>query len=220
MVHFFLFCFYYTSFMIRFEPLRCEKCREEIFDEHCLCKRCFEQVRELQLAERIEKKDYVIFSLFAYDGLIKELIRRMKFQDARYLAEVFASFIVRFVRENELPVSAVSYLPMHRLKKWVRGYDQAEDIASEVSKALMIPKVSLVRRVRYTKSLYRMTRLERRLQTSDMFEKCAELPQGFTMIIDDIVTSGSTIEACARALRTGSEMNFFFITVAKAMING
>lgn len=184
-----------------------------------LCETCFQEVRALQLAERTEHKDYVIFSLFIYDGLIKELIHKMKYREGRYLSALFADFIVRFLRENELPVSAVSYLPMHRLKKWVRGFDQAEDLASEVAKRMELPKIRLVRRKRYTKSLYRMNRLQRRAETEDMFALCRSLPEGYTVFLDDIVTSASTIEACASALRQSGQVNFFFLTVAKA-ING
>lgn len=196
---------------------RCEICRAELFTGKPFCAVCFNKLRELQLPERIERSDYVIFSLFNYGGDIQEIIQRMKFHGQRYLAGVLAEFIVTFIRRNSLPVDQVSFVPMYRKKRWVRGYDQAKDLALETSKRLDIPLIQLLERNRSTKSLYELGRIERRRILEGAMNYLPDSPPGYTMIIDDILTTGSTIDACAKALSQGGREDYFFLVVAKAI---
>lgn len=161
--------------------------------------------------------DYVIFSLFRYADDIQELIHRFKFLEQRYLAGVFAEFILRFLRQNDLTFTAVSFIPMHWYKKWVRGYDQAEDLAQEVAKRLGVPCIRLLKRTRWTKSLYRLNRQERREVMKNSFQVIGSKPEGYVMIIDDILTTGSTINACAKALEQAEMEDYFFLVLAEAI---
>lgn len=210
----------YTEHMNLFTYKRCEICQAEVFHAHPFCQACFDQLRELQVAERQERSDYVIFSLFSYVGDIQELIHRMKFQDQRFLSAVFAAMIVTFLKTNNLPVDAVSYVPMHDWKRWVRGYDQAKDLAEELGKQLQVPCVRVLKRTRMTKSLYRLGRLERRRILEGSMAVVGPKPPGYLMIIDDILTTGATIDACAKALSLSGLEDYFFLVVAKAIQNG
>lgn len=172
------------------------------------------------MAQRLERSDYVIFSLFSYAGDIQDLIQRMKFQDQRFLSAVFATMIVTFLKTNDLPVDAVSYVPMYDRKRRVRGYDQAKDLAEEVGKQLQIPCVRLLKRTKMTQSLYQLGRLERRRILEGSMAVVAKKPPGYVMIIDDILTTGATIDACAKALTQSGIEEYFFLVVAKAIQNG
>ncbi len=196
---------------------RCQICRAEVFNQRPLCRACFDQLRDLQTAERIERHDFVIFSLFSYADQVQELIHRMKFKEQRYLAGVFADFIVRFLQQNDLPVDAVSFVPMYRYKKWVRGYDQAEDLATEVANRLELPCIKILERTRHTKSLYKLDRRQRQQVMAGSMSVRDKKPPGYLMIIDDILTTGSTIDACAHALSDSEIEDYFFLVLAQAL---
>lgn len=199
---------------------RCEICRQELYTDRPFCQACFAKLRELQVIERLERSDYVIFSLFNYAGDVQELIHRMKFQDQRYLSRVFADIIVTFLERNQLPVDQVSFVPMYHKKRWLRGYDQAKDLAAAVAKRLDVPVINLLERTRPTKSLYNLGRVERRRILEDSMRYLEGSSPGYTMILDDILTTGSTIDACAKALSLGEREDYFFVVLAKAIQNG
>lgn len=200
-----------------FNLKRCQVCQIEVFDQRPLCKVCFNKLRDLQAADRMERGDFVIFSLFSYADEIQDLIHRMKFSEQRYLSGVMADFIVRFLDQNHLTVDAISFIPMHWYKKWVRGFDQAEDLALETADRLGIPCVRLFERTRRTKSLYKLDRRERREVMANSMRVVANKPPGYLMIMDDILTTGSTIDACSKALGEAEIEDYFFLVLAKAI---
>lgn len=210
----------YPSPMNLFSLKRCQVCQVEVFNQRPLCGVCFERLRDLQAADRMERGDYVIFSLFSYADEIQELIHRLKFQEQRYLSGVMADFIVRFLNQNQLPVDAVSHIPMHRYKKRVRGFDQAEDLAMETARRLEVPQIHLFERTKRTKSLYKLDRRQRRDVMAGSMKVIGEKPPGYLMIIDDILTTGATISACSEALTEAQIEDYFFLVLAKAIPEG
>ncbi|WP_459129286.1 ComF family protein [Guggenheimella bovis] len=193
---------------------RCLSCKEELFCEHYFCTRCEEKLRDRVSLERIQKGSYFVYPLFFYEDPIKGLIRSMKFHDNRFLSRVFSEYIVTFLTENEIPVDCVSFLPMHPLKRLARGFDQSRDIARNVAETLHVPMVQLCRRVRFTKSLFGLGRKDRHEETKGAFKRLQE-PTGLTVVIDDIYTTGSSIQSFYRALGSFSG-EVLFITLAKA----
>lgn len=199
---------------------RCILCQTDLFSEDPLCRPCFEKIRLLQAPERWQRGDHIVFSLFRYGDQMQQLIQRMKFHEQRYLAAVMARFIVRFLKQNNLPLDYVSYVPMHRYKRWVRGFDQARDLADEVAKQLSLPRIDILERSRPTKSLYKLDRRQRREVMIGSMRLSQPKPPGYLMIVDDIVTTGATISACAEALNAAGMEDYFFLVLAKAIQPG
>ena len=210
----------YTEAMNLFTIQRCILCQTDLFSQDPLCRPCFEKIRLLQAPERWQRPDHIVFSLFRYGDQMQELIQRMKFHEQRYLAAVMARFIVRFLKQNGLPLDYVSYVPMHRFKRWVRGFDQARDLADETARLLSLPRIDILERIRLTRSLYPLDRRQRRDIMTGSMRVSQSKPPGYVMIVDDIVTTGATIGACAAALNQAGMEDYFFLVLAKAIQPG
>lgn len=105
-------------------------------------------------------------------------------------------------------VDLVAPVPLHWTRKWKRGYNQAEVIASSVAKAMVVPmSVDILKRRRRTKTQTKLTVDQKARNVSDAFiASRGSLPDRaeihHILLIDDVFTTGSTLGACFTALRT------------------
>ncbi|MBR5836502.1 MAG: ComF family protein, partial [Bacteroidales bacterium] len=105
-------------------------------------------------------------------------------------------------------VDLVIPVPLHWTRKWKRGYNQAEVIASSVAKAMGVPmNTGILKRRRRTKTQTKLTVDQKARNVSDAFiASCGSLPDHteirHVLLIDDVFTTGSTLGACFTALRT------------------
>jgi len=100
-------------------------------------------------------------------------------------------------------IDAVLPVPLHWMRRWRRGYNQAEVIAGELSSLLDAPlRTDVLRRVRRTKTQTRMSMDEKCLNVAGAFAaSLGGLKDGHVLLVDDVFTSGSTMSACHSALR-------------------
>lgn len=197
--------------------LRCLLCDREIF-QGWLCDDCFFKLKKLQCLERLELSCAPVFILFFYTDEIRLLIRRMKYREERYLSVFFAELVVQFIKVNDLHLEEVSHLPMHLFKKWVRGYDQAQDLAVEVARRLHCPHRVLLKRKRWTPPLYSLDASQRKALLKGAFVAKKAPEDRVMMILDDVLTTGSSLEAAGEALFAAGVENFFFLVLAKSWL--
>jgi len=120
--------------------------------------------------------------------------------------------------------SSADYLlpiPLHRLKQRERGYNQSEYICRGISEATGIPVGgSILYRTKYTKSQTQLNLGERRANVGDAFKVNpkfqSEIRGKSFILVDDVITTGSTITACARELRTNGGRTILAVSVALA----
>lgn len=208
-------------------PPRCAGCGIIVADVHSFCTECWRQIEflgdsgcrtcglPLQATEqrtcgaclarppRIARSRAAV----AYGEIPRSLAIRLKYGRkvaiartmARYMAPLVGSF------ENALFVP----VPLHRSRLWWRGFNQSALIAGELSRRLNIPVDALaVRRSRRTPPLKGMSPIQRRKTVAGAFRVLdkAAVAGKTIILIDDVLTTGSTAEACARTLkRAGAE---------------
>ena len=99
-------------------------------------------------------------------------------------------------------IDAVIPVPLHRLKQMKRGYNQSRAIAEGIEKATGIPVADNLKCSRAHKSQTRLGMADRWLNTRDIFSVSApeELEGKHVLIVDDVITTGSTLTACCRAV--------------------
>ena len=170
------------------------------------------------------------YSPFPYAGGVEHAIRQMKYHGHPRHAETLSFLMAQAVRDMpECPVfSAVVPVPMHARRQRSRGYNQAELLAGGVAAGLQIPLVSrFIGKAIHTHAQNGQDREARLRAVSGSYAPYAEAIQpepGNWLLVDDVTTTGSTLRACAAAMRqawvvaggNSDEIRIFAMTTAYA----
>lgn len=138
---------------------------------------------------------------FVYRPPLDRLLPRAKFHGDLASARVLARLMARELADAERPQALVP-VPLHRDRLRRRGYDQALELARPLARALALPlRDDLLHRVRATAPQSRLASPQRRRNLRGAFAvRAAELPSHIALV-DDVMTTGATVEAAATALR-------------------
>lgn len=188
-----------------------EACREKLKPvEEPLCAKCGKHINsEEMLCDDCQKYDHVFdqaVSVFAYNDAIKQGIYRFKYKNKREYARVFAAAAVqgagRLIKMWDPDV--IVPVPMYHKKKRVRGYNQAELLAKKAGELLGVPvDVDFLIRTRKTAPMKEVEKKGRLRNVKDAFEAQTENEGAYTkvLLVDDIITTGYTLDECAKALK-------------------
>lgn len=154
---------------------------------------------------------------FTYGGPLRRSVYRMKFENRRDYLDFYADAMVRagagyLVRWRP---QAIVPIPMHRKKRAARGYNQSELLAEKISRITGIPcEPRLLRCVRYTQSQKKLNRRERMQNLRGSFVAETPFPPlSSVLLIDDVYTTGSTLDEAARTLRESGVQRIFFLVL-------
>ncbi|HEY0627710.1 MAG TPA: ComF family protein [Sphingomicrobium sp.] len=137
----------------------------------------------------------------AYDDLPRSIALKLKYGRKVALARTMARYMAN-LQEPSIADSVIVPVPLHRWRLWGRGFNQSALVARELSKAWGLPtQAGLLRRTKRTRPLKGLNQIQRRKAVAGAFEATAPMRGKTVILIDDVFTSGSTAEACARALR-------------------
>lgn len=154
-----------------------------------------------------------------YEDDVREALLRYKFYRATGYAEPFAELIADCVTEYiDGQVDMISWVPLSRKRLRQRGYDQARLLAEAVSKRMGIPCVSVLNKKRHTAPQSRTGSAEkRRSNISGAYTvNNPEIVRGKNiLLIDDIVTTGSTFSECSRTLGMSGANRVYCAAVAR-----
>jgi ComF family protein len=142
----------------------------------------------------------------AYDDISRSIALRLKYGRKTALARTMSRYMRPLV--GDLPPNALLVpVPLHRRRLWSRGFNQSAIVARELSRRTGVPvAVDALRRIRPTPPLKGMGMRQRRRTVAGAFRANAELRGRTVILVDDVLTTGSTANACARVLkRAGAE---------------
>lgn len=180
---------------------QCVFCGTELPLDEKICKVCTEQIRNLRKAELTKNGVAYIYS---YEGRIRGLLHSLKYNDdltgAYYAAEVMAKELNNF--GIDLTNSFITYVPVHKERLRARGFDQCEVIAKRISDLSKLKFLKLFKRVKKTKAQFNLNAEERAANMKGAFELISDedLSKKTVIIIDDICTTGSTLNECIKLL--------------------
>jgi ComF family protein len=201
-----------------FYPRLCEGCSKPLLgEEHTLCIGCsvhlpkteYHHIADndtaVRFAGRVPFIHATSFAYFTDDGLLQHLLHGLKYKNKKesgiYLGKQFAYDLQQ--TDWISAVSAIVPVPLHPKKEAIRGYNQCSLIAEGMSEVLHIPVAGkTLLRTRHTESQTQKTRAERVRNMQDAFEiKNGNTLSGkHILLIDDVLTTGATLEACAISL--------------------
>lgn len=198
-------CFQKLSFV---KSPACKKCGKEVLDDRIeYCSDCARHSRSFQYG----------MALLNYNEAAARSMARIKYHNKREYLDFYAqAAAARFgKRIRKMNVDGLIPVPVHPSKMRTRGFNQAEILAEKIGEILELPVYSgYLKRGRKTEPQKDLSPRERfkNLEHAFSAEAVPEEIQN-VMLIDDIYTTGSTIEACGRALRKSNVENIYFLTI-------
>jgi ComF family protein len=194
----------------------CYACGRSLSSQESLvCLSCLSQVQETDFQHRMADNELYhrlagrvplvgASSLFYFDkaGKLQKLMQALKYEQVPQLGIFFGRYFGEVLADSPLVigVEALIPVPLHPRKEQKRGYNQANLIAQGMSEVLGIPtRAELVQRIRKTTSQARKAGAARWANVEGAFRACEPLPAQ-VMVVDDVITTGATLEATIRAL--------------------
>lgn len=150
---------------------------------------------------------------------MREAIHQLKYQNHRAAAEPLARILANTVHQYNLRADAIVPVPLHSSRLRERGYNQSEILVSQLAKCLQIPaNTGVLYRTRKTRSQMTLGAAERHTNVIDAFACQGNSLQNLcVLVVDDVCTTGSTLDACAAALKLqGKAAQVWGLTLAKA----
>ncbi len=158
-----------------------------------------------------------IRSPFRFDEVIRKAIHELKYRNLRAISTRLAELLADYLNENPLPGEALVGVPLHPRRLRERGYNQSGLLARELGKCTGLPVIEdCLVRVKQAQPQVRAADVEeRRKNVADAFVCCDERVKGKGIIlIDDVCTSGATLESCAAALKSKGATSVWGLTLA------
>ena len=159
---------------------------------------------------------YSCAACYVFEGPAQRLVHRYKYKDARYLGEKIAQIMLGSCGAFISGAEAVVHVPLHPHKRRQRGYDQAERIAGALARRTDLPHIGALERIRDTATQTRLSREERMENVKGVFRTTADVTGLHLLLIDDVLTTGSTAAECARALTKAGAKSVRILVFARA----
>jgi ComF family protein len=225
-----------TAFLDFLLPLRCLGCGKEgslICPSCCetlprvklpLCQRCGDTVSEGILCRNCINYPLTIDgirSVFLFQGTVRQAILQLKYKHLKAVSAPLAQLLVEFLHSRPMKGEVIVPVPLHPKRLRQRGYNQASLVAEELNKLIGLPVAedALIRVQDAVPQARTRSAQERRQNVKDAFACHQELEGKQILLIDDVCTTGATLDACATALKAAGASSVWGLTVAREMFS-
>jgi ComF family protein len=163
------------------------------------------------------------FSFYTRDSRIRKLIHQLKYKGIKEIGTELGRIYGNTLKSSEFleDIDLIIPVPLHPSKKRQRGFNQSDLIAGGISESSGIPMESgLLERITVTKTQTRKSRYDRWTNVQDIFRVTGKerLKDLHILLVDDVITTGSTIEACANELLKGENIKVSVAALAFSVI--
>lgn len=225
---------WFKHFLDIIYPRTCEACGEALLGgENLICMNCMIDLprtnSHIQKLDKVSNRfwgkipvtETITFMKFSKKGKVQKLLHELKYRNkpevGKYLGRIYGVDLkaVGFNKKVDLIIG----VPLHPAKLIQRGYNQADCIAEGLSDALEIPfETNAVKRLVHTETQTKKSRIERFQNVENIFEVIdAEKIRGKRIaIVDDVLTTGSTLESLGRTLLNAQAKEISIVTIAAA----
>jgi len=209
-----------------FENHSCICCDREIIDgtKFSLCNKCTEKLTSIDITNDVKNLKMKMhfdksISFYVYKETIATIIKKLKYSNkvyySKYIAEMMTENLGYF--EN---VDYITYVPITKNRLNSRGYNQAEEIAKEISNITKIPVVKVLLKTIDTKNQAELSQKDRMNNLKDCFKITSDhvdIKDKNIIIIDDVFTTGTTLNMCCKEIKKLKPKNITAMTLAKTI---
>ena len=198
----------------------CEKILERPRDP--LCSVCQQNLPWLTGKNALKKVDFSAgcWSPLDYRDAVREAIHRYKFTPIRARGEALGKLMAQCVMDHpEIRPDVITWAPLSRKRRRERGFDQARELARVIGRELNLPVESLLKKTLDTPRQSSLTTdAQRKANVLGVYSSYSDAAiQGRrVLLVDDVVTSGSTLSACAKVLAQAGAEEVWCVTLAQA----
>ena len=225
---------WFSAFINLFYPRLCESCSNYLFkSEVCICTRCLFHLpkTDFHLEKnnpvsilfwgRVKIKYAASYYTFSKGSQFQNLIHKLKYHNKQEIGIALGRHFGESLKNSEFfkDIDLIIPVPLHPKKEKIRGYNQANLVAIGLSKSMQKPvqTANLIRLV-HTDSQTKKNKLERWQNVESIFELIDPtlLENKHILLVDDVVTTGSTLESCAHAILKAEGAQVSIATLAYA----
>jgi ComF family protein len=198
-------------------PPTCLACKNLISDtERHVCSSCWDSIPRLNSAHPLfcQTRDLLVETevitelvsvfLFEKESAMQALAHALKYDGFKSVGFLMGRELGIALVQSGMTAACIIPVPLHRTKLRERGFNQAEEIARGVAEVTGIPvRTDVLRRTRFTQTQTKLDHEQRKKNVDDAFSVStpSSVLQGKTCIlVDDVITTGATIEACAQEM--------------------
>lgn len=224
------------------ENISCILCDKPIkkTNTYSLCKDCFKSLNFIQdgcikcgkpiIYHSLEKIDICgcsycfnknfyfdkAISCIEYSDVSKPMILGFKYKNKTYMAKYISYIMKEKLDLENIEFDYITFVPLHKKRMRKRGFNQSEKIAKELGKIIDIPILDCIYRKSNTNRLYNLNRKERKVELKNAFlvkENINYAKGKNILLIDDIFTTGSTVNEISKLLKLNNVNKIFVITL-------
>ena len=151
-----------------------------------------------------------------YEGVGKEIVHALKYRGYTRLVEKLAAPLLSEALRGTAPFDAVVPVPLHRSRLRKRGFNQAALLAQGLAGRVNAPASDTLQVVRITRDQVELSAAERRANVAGAFVAKARTP-GRLLLVDDVLTTGATLSACASTLLRAGAAEVHAVTLCRTV---
>ena len=213
---------FFEKFKEMFFPRACGVCGKKI-NKNNTCEKCsnilqYTLKRELCVRNLNSYVDKLV-CLFEYKGIVRDRILDFKFSYKGYIAVTFANLMYTVIKQNEFQTDVVIPVPIHKSRKRERGFNQSQLLSHSIAKRLKI-KHEYHSLIKYKNNLVQSTLNEenRKKNVIGVYKVVSNknIVGKRILLVDDIYTTGSTVNECAKILKQNGAKEVIALTIAYA----
>jgi len=187
----------------------CEKCGKPVANSGGICEDCSDGDREFFLARS--------FGLYEPDGGLAESVKGLKYEGERALARDLAPLLGREGNSELLErAEAVTFVPLSSEKLERRGFNQAELLARNLARAEGLPIFQTLYKSMETRPQADLGRAERLINVQGSFAYREEIDHDSVLLVDDVFTTGATVDECSKVLKRAGAARVYVATLARS----
>lgn len=187
-----------------------------------LCPTCQDnlEIAEAEISidsPHMEKTYYCL----TYNRFARDMVQDYKFHGKNYLYKALGEILLNAYYNIGMEVDKIAYVPMHRKKEALRGYNQAELLARYVSDKLEKPLIKDLIKIKNTREQSGSSKIQRskNLKHSFKVKDPRTIEKARILLIDDIITTGATMDECSRVFIEAGGKEVFGLAITSSIIN-
>lgn len=208
-------------------PKRCFWCMKKINENiSYTCEKC-SNILKYRLNESLDVSIYDrhferLITCFLYKDDIRKKVLEFKFSNKPFLGKIFAKSMVDILIEKKITADLIIPVPMHYTKYYERGYNQSEILAKYISKELGIKyNTRVLKKIKKTRVQSTLNAIDRRNNVMNTYavKRKNKIYGKIILLIDDIYTTGATVNECSKVLKENDVGKIIVVTIARGKLS-